>query len=639
MGPPPSPKEPRRSGRRTVPSASSSKSPAGSPTSDAAPKSKDNAPRPPLPPSNNSKNKRHKQDDHDEAPDEAHKAAVNGKSNARANRKGRDKEKPALTIDTNGGEDGPTVSISGGDSTADPEEEGEGEDGEEQGRVALVNMEGEDDPGEFMAQCEICKTWQHGQCMGYTSEESLPEQYFCEQCRPDLYVELLKKHAKKGRQASAHSHHPSSAGGRTSRSHSPLHHMKQPTKRRNTMNSRDAAYEESFQALIEATAAEAAAQEASMKTATVAVLNGATNGHTEVDQDIAASRKKRKRTEDEVVPTKRTRSASTASDRPPLVPIAGDANPPNGIIAKSAPMPTLPTSKSASRNKRVAAGNRKGQAQEFALDGEEAGNTPGPSARRQASNTRVKAITANEHGNRRTQGSAGAGLGVNANSHASAAAASRAYHNTHAYAVSQQPLFTSWGLPDYLAHLEHMLPTDVPRPLEVRGSGIDPSGRESLERTTERGVKVKWPSKRMSVGDMNKRVRALVEWVGREQASALERSRRREAVEKALREALNARADHRSVEEAGPAENGESGGTAVVEGAAITESPSQEKKTPPLESAPVPVPIPTVLSTLPDSGSETMKMMEELMEELIRFQERFGPGAKTKERERRTVTV
>ncbi len=33
----------------------------------------------------------------------------------------------------------------------------------------------------------------------------------------------------------------------------------------------------------------------------------------------------------------------------------------------------------------------------------------------------------------------------------------------------------------------------------------------------------------------------------------------------------------------------------------------------------------------------TMKMMEELMEELIGFQERFGPGAKS--RERRTAVL
>lgn len=145
-----------------------------------------------------------------------------------------------------------------------------------------------------------------------------------------------------------------------------------------------------------------------------------------------------------------------------------------------------------------------------------------------------------------------------------------------------------------------------------------------MERTTERGVKVKWPGKRMSVGDMNKRVRALVEWVGREQASAQERSRRKESIEKALKDIRASRADN-------PRSAIEGGGevSMVLEGEAVTESPLQEKQPP----------TPTVADALAvDSGSETMKMMEELMEELINFQERYGPGAKTKERERRTVS-
>jgi hypothetical protein len=114
-----------------------------------------------------------------------------------------------------------------------------------------------------------------------------------------------------------------------------------------------------------------------------------------------------------------------------------------------------------------------------------------------------------------------------------------------------------------------MLPTEVPKPLEVVAgvSVIGPGpGRESVERTTERGVKVKWPSKRTSVADMNKRVRALVEWVGREQASASDRARRREALEKA-----------------------------------IADTPAAQRR-----------------------PSTSMGDMEALMDELIKFQEKFG---------------
>lgn len=235
---------------------------------------------------------------------------------------------------------------------------------------------------------------------------------------------------------------------------------------------------------------------------------------------------------------------------------------------------------------------------------------PGPTPKRPPPSA-GPGSAAHEHGTRRNangvNGSTthGGHAGGAAGGSTSAAEASRAYKNSHAYAVSQQPLFTSWNLPDYLAHLEPMLPTDTPRPLEVRASGVGPGGRESLERGLERGAKVKWPSKRMSVGDMNKRVRALVEWVGREQAGAQDRGRRKEALDKALKE--NAAA---GIVASGPmAVDSSDGADASLEAPELT------------------------------GPAQTMRQMEELMEELIGFQERFGPGAKiTNDRGRRIVS-
>jgi hypothetical protein len=44
-----------------------------------------------------------------------------------------------------------------------------------------------------MVQCETCKVWQHGLCMGYDSEAQLhDDDYYCEQCRPDFHTEYLK---------------------------------------------------------------------------------------------------------------------------------------------------------------------------------------------------------------------------------------------------------------------------------------------------------------------------------------------------------------------------------------------------------------------------------------------------------------
>ena len=173
-------------------------------------------------------------------------------------------------------------------------------------------------------------------------------------------------------------------------------------------------------------------------------------------------------------------------------------------------------------------------------------------------------------------------------------------HAPHLHAPAPpQPLLTSWGLPDYLAHLAPVLPTDVPQPVEVRvlDAGADgaaetvPSNPLSEDKVLERGVKVKWPAKRTSVGDMNKRVRGIIDWVGREQAVAQERWRRREALGKALKAQV------------------------------LVNETNGEKA--------------TADNSLPDSA--TTQLMEELMKELIAFQEKFGPGAKGKERERRAA--
>lgn len=40
-----------------------------------------------------------------------------------------------------------------------------------------------------MVCCDDCEVWQHCQCMGL-EEEDIPDQYFCEQCRPEYHVQI-----------------------------------------------------------------------------------------------------------------------------------------------------------------------------------------------------------------------------------------------------------------------------------------------------------------------------------------------------------------------------------------------------------------------------------------------------------------
>lgn len=44
----------------------------------------------------------------------------------------------------------------------------------------------EDTTGWFI-QCDLCKVWQHGGCVGIMDEVTSPEEYFCERCRKDLH--------------------------------------------------------------------------------------------------------------------------------------------------------------------------------------------------------------------------------------------------------------------------------------------------------------------------------------------------------------------------------------------------------------------------------------------------------------------
>ncbi|KAI0019748.1 hypothetical protein F4780DRAFT_431121 [Xylariomycetidae sp. FL0641] len=126
---------------------------------------------------------------------------------------------------------------------------------------AIFAIEVTDDMAGFFVQCEICNTWQHGACVGFTTEESNPDdvEYFCEQCRKDLhkvytasngqkYSVFLPIHppvrtASRGTSASKEgARSPKGKDGKPSRSGAA--NAAHTTKRRSTMNSRDAAYDE-----------------------------------------------------------------------------------------------------------------------------------------------------------------------------------------------------------------------------------------------------------------------------------------------------------------------------------------------------------------------------------------------------------
>ncbi|VDB95149.1 unnamed protein product [Peniophora sp. CBMAI 1063] len=456
---------------------------------------------------------------------------------ARAKRKGKDKLADVVVEEPSHGTDDDAAMDLG-----EPELDNEPE--EEQGVTRCIcgkTGEDGDETGEFMVQCETCDVWQHGQCMGFPTEADLPPgEYHCELCRPDLHVDRLEKQKERERTRAA----------RLSRSHSPTTLLK-PAKRRNTMNSRAAdAYDESLKDIIEASALEAQQQHRARSPS--AVASPAQDDEPAPPPKNGAAAKKRKRTDDDAPPTKRTRSASTASDRAPLQ-REREETPASTAAASAPPRSMPPPAPPKPRNKR--GGQRKSAKIESTPDipdGEDAASATGNSStagQRRTASARAKANS--------KRGNAGGGNNERARG-GTRSTAQDAYDDGNGHAAA------GIGLPDHLAHLE---PLFGPPTSTTNDDLPTPSKTDS-----EDSVRVRWPAKRMSVGDMNKRVRALVEWVGREQASLGERARRRSALCVALRE-------------------GEVG-----------------------------------------KEDETMRMMEELMSELIGFQERFGPGAKGRER-------
>lgn len=103
-------------------------------------------------------------------------------------------------------------------------------------------------------QCDQCKAWQHGLCVGIRDTALAPENYFCEICKPENHTLYEKKgglvSSDTAEIATVESSSDTQLNRRTYSTYigfGPAHpdnFADHPTKRRSTMNSRDAAYDE-----------------------------------------------------------------------------------------------------------------------------------------------------------------------------------------------------------------------------------------------------------------------------------------------------------------------------------------------------------------------------------------------------------
>ncbi|KAL2812361.1 hypothetical protein BJX63DRAFT_432624 [Aspergillus granulosus] len=111
-----------------------------------------------------------------------------------------------------------------------------------------------DEIGSMFIQCDSCKVWQHGGCVGIMDEAMSPDEYFCEECRKDLHKIRSETNGQYSSQYLPVVPIPSSAITSRESSRDNAKRSKEQKsgqsdtfpnpKRRSTMNSRDAAYDE-----------------------------------------------------------------------------------------------------------------------------------------------------------------------------------------------------------------------------------------------------------------------------------------------------------------------------------------------------------------------------------------------------------
>ncbi|WRT67862.1 uncharacterized protein IL334_004836 [Kwoniella shivajii] len=491
------------------------------------------------------------------------------------------------------------------------DEEEEDEDEEEEVKDVTRCVCQKEDIDVMMIQCDECNVWQHGECMGIWGDEEAPDEYFCEECKPERHQALLKWIRRQGRKsgsfipplpenlANLHNdrdQYPPSQSKRwiepeeppepspppkpTSRSHhkkdqaspaaeehahdgrrstrgrqpapsisrekpvstsskndivrpvsvktasnrkvrgvssitperdsqSPQQSSAKEPKKRSTMNSRDSAYEEAVKAALEASKADALrpTPDEIDETATVEekeIERGEKrrrDDEEESEEKERAKKGKRKRDDDE---------GSTGS----VEPSANKVKHPNQYTYRPKPPSTIQQPAAApSPARRVAA------------------STPVPSAQ----------PAHHEHGTRR----AGA-----------LAAAPVIYHPL----TPESANHLSWFLPDHLSSFSDLLPAPNPNALEVPAPRVvsylprnhfhnqkygpfseernekgklvlpdEPSGREIIgdkQTQLDPPARPRYPVKRVTTAEMRKRVRNVLEYVGRIQIEEGKRQQR-----------------------------------------------------------------------------------------------------------------
>jgi hypothetical protein len=210
------------------------------------------------------------------------------------------------------------------------------------------------------------------------------------------------------------------------------------------------------------------------------------------------------------------------------------------------------------------------------------------------------------------------GLKGSPSKRAALAAAAEARHGKHrddtpsTYEdwINQPP---SWGIPDHLSHLSHLLPAQSPLPLQVPKYASSPTNSAvpspvtpqveitapddtangsttpipiiTVSSSLEPSAKIRFPSRRMSIPEMRKRAKSMLDYLSRVQVDTIDRSNRNRAL------------------------------ASIQEGILHQDSPAEEM--------PVTPPASMLFKTDNVMTPQSAAMMDELSRQLNSFQEKF----------------
>ncbi|SCV69978.1 BQ2448_1372 [Microbotryum intermedium] len=442
------------------------------------------------------------------------------------------------------------------------DEEEEADDGAEGVTRCICGEDTVEKEQELMIQCDTCKCWQHGPCIGLVEEEECPDRYFCELCKPTWHGQngqIRKTHRKvtfnrtaalpppAGPSAVGPTAVPVIASARVqktresvdaalvsaylaaestgdasaalirheSRSLSPNQQgggtkAEPAPKKRSTMNSRDAAYDDAI-ALSLLTPA-AAATRAKLEKRTVggeddadlglddegalrnpAILLGELPSLPSLDFESAPPPSGVSETKMDVDVDGLDRSAANLDDDSMLSPnsnASARAKHPNQYTYRPKPGPTFSGRGRGSPVKRVSGRDPSG----------------GTSLTSTSVNASGVTMASSEH-------------------------QSRTHRPQRDWVTGNDP--SGWGIPEHLKHLSHLLPTSNPQPIYVPCKRPFNSYSSTTPPTAaEAPTKIRFPNKRITMPEMRKRARNVLEYLTRVQIEMSDREKRIEHVEK-----------------------------------------------------------------------------------------------------------